>query len=502
MTMKSWFRTRVALALGVLSLFGVACNGSKNLLAPSDAVLSLHPTSMFVPANSSTTVRVSLQKSDGSPAKDGTEVVLSTTAGELETKKVRVTGGEASVVYRAGSEPGTAKISASSGSVNAEVNLRVGSAAAGSLTMFVQPAVLPAGGGDAEIIATVSSPTGALVVGAPVTFGTSAGTLSASEVVTDGRGEAKTTLKTTVTATVTAKVLSLEATPVPVRVKLPVKLTINVTPAEPSATQPAKFEISATIDGQPASGQLKVQFGDGAQADLGTINGSGTTTRTYAAEGGYNVTVTFTDSDGIETRETVRITVQAAPTTPPIPGMPGIALPITPPGNIGADDVDPATFSWRNATVLDFNERDIETWAITAQPSFVSIYNPLITFQISDNYSRWFDIAGFRDGPNPNDTWTWGNYWIVVKYQGQIWISTFHWGTRSNGTREVIRNEFQNTFQGRQPMSSWPGPRDGQIIGLFVSTRARNSGPPNNVRERSPIVFIRYNSAEVVGVVP
>jgi hypothetical protein len=97
---------------------------------------------------------------------------------------------------------------------------------------------------------------------------------------------------------------------------------------------------------------------------------------------------------------------------------------------------------------------------------------------------------------------SWGNYWIVVKYQGRIFVSTFEWGSSPDGEREVIRGEFQNTFQGRPPMSSWPGPEDGQIIGLFVSTRARSAGPPRGVRERSPIVFVRYNTGRVVGIVP
>ena len=34
------------------------------------------------------------------------------------------------------------------------------------------------------------------------------------------------------------------------------------------------------------------------------------------------------------------------------------------------------------------------------------------------------------------------------------------------------------------------------------ATRARSAGPPNGVFERSPIVFVRYNTGRIVGIAP
>ena len=510
------FSTLIALAAAAIVLTGCSAD-SNSVTGPSSSngnsmtgsggsALTLTASSSFVPANGSTTITVTMRQGNGSAEADGTEVTLSTDIGELDPKKVKIRSGEAISVYRAGSTPGTAKISASSFGGSGSLSLPIGSAAPGGVAIALSKSVLPLGGGDVDVVATVTAPNGDKAIGLLVKFSTSAGSLSVTEVVSGDGGDARTTLKTTESATVRATVTSFDAS-ASVRVQRPVTIHLTFAPESPMTDEATKIATSVTTDGQDVEGSLVLALGDGLTKDVGTINGLGTASYSWDDVGSYDVTAVFKDLDGFETRETKTVTVRErpAPPPPPAPAPPSNPFPflnIDPLGTVGPNDVDPTTFSWADAEILDFNEGDIENWPITAQPTEVTAFNPTITFRVADDYERWLDEAGFGDPTSPTGASSWGNYWIVVKYQGRTFISTFHWGWRPDGERDVIREEFRNTFQGRQPMSSWPGPKDGQIIGLFVSTRARNSSPPNGVRERSPIVFVRYNTGEVVGIVP
>jgi hypothetical protein len=471
-------------------------------------MLTLTASSSFVPANGTTTITVSMKTANGSGAAEGTEVTLSTDVGELDPKKVTLRGGEATSVYRAGPAPGTATISASSFGGSGSLSLPIGSAAPGGVAIALTPSVLPLGGGDVEVVAVVTGPNGDKALGVLVKFSTSGGSLSATEVVSGNGGEARTTLKTTESATVRATVTSFDAS-ANVRVQRPVTIGLTFSPESPMTDEATTITTKVTTEGQDVEGSLVIALGDGLTKDLGNINGVGTTSYSWDDVGSYDVSAVFKDLDGFETRETKSVAVRErpAPPPPPPPAPPPAPTPppnpfpfldIDPVGSIGPDDVDPATFSWADAEILDFNRGDIEDWDITAQPTEVTAFDPRITFQVDDSYETWLDTAGFT-GPGGS---SWGNYWIVVKYQGRTFISTFEWGSSPDGETAVIRGEFKNTFQGRPPLSSWPGPEDGQIIGLFVSTRARSGGPPNGVYERSPIVFVRYNTGQVVGIVP
>jgi hypothetical protein len=369
-----------------------------------------------------------------------------------------------------------ARISASSGSVNAEVSIRIGSAAPGSLTLFVQPAVLPPGGGDVEIVATVSAPSGGLVVGAPVSFATSAGTLGQSEVISDGRGEAKTTLRTAASATVSAKVQSLEAAPVLIRVKQPVRLSVSVSPVEPVAGEAARVSVSASVDGQPATGRLQVLFGDGGSADLGVINGSGSTNRTYAKEGGYNVTAAFVDSDGFETRDTIRVNVKAAPLpTPTPPGPDPGPSPGPGPGPGSADDINPRSIRWLH--------RDVSGWPITSRITDVSVSSSQIC--VDHTGAGRFPTSTF------GSIQVEGNVWVFAQFGGQWYGATYDWLRPGQVCKGVTGPELGPDQIRIAPMDgSWRGPRSGDSVGFMVSARARDDVSAG--AERTNIAVIRW----------
>lgn len=468
----------LCLLLPALAFVGGCEIGKKSLVAPSDAVMSLSASTGFVPANASATLNVQLKKLDGNPAPDGTEIAISASMGELDQRKVRISNGQAAVTYRAGSETGTARITASSGSVSAEITLQVGSAAPGTVTLFATPSLLQVGGGQTEIVATVTSPTGQVVTNAPVTFSTSVGTLSATEVNSDGNGEAKTTLQTTATATVRARVASLEAEPLTIRVRTGVQIQVSTSPTAPTAGQVVTISVGVRApDGQALSGRMRLLFGDGQQRDLGTVSGSATATYTYATQGGYNLTAEFTDADGFTERETIRVTVQSpqAPAPPTTPTPPPTTPTPPPGGGSGGDELD--------LRQVIFLHRDISSWPVTSRVTDVRITSSEIC------------VEHTGAGRFPTSTFgtiqVEGNVWILAQFGGRWYAATYDWLRIGQTCKTMTARELGVDQIRIAPMdASWPGPRSGETVGFMVSARARDDVRAGE--ERTNVVLRRW----------
>ena len=116
---------------GMLSLATLltACSEIKSLTeseteGASQIELSTQSTSVLV--NSSTTINVRVTKQNSEPVKDGTQVEMTATAGQLEPSSFRThDGGRAAITYRASTTPGTARLQAKSGSASGELALTV-----------------------------------------------------------------------------------------------------------------------------------------------------------------------------------------------------------------------------------------------------------------------------------------------------------------------------------------------------------------------------------------
>src|SRR5262245_54238037 len=148
-------RALPAVVLIVSTVAVTACGGAKSLpLAPSDATMALFTDGSSIPVNGTTTIVIDVKRYDGTSV-GATDVALQTTLGQLDQSKVTLKDGTASVVYRAGPSTGTARITATSGTLSAELSLTVGAPQAGSISVFPTPAVLPDGGGETEVVATV-----------------------------------------------------------------------------------------------------------------------------------------------------------------------------------------------------------------------------------------------------------------------------------------------------------------------------------------------------------
>jgi hypothetical protein len=175
------------------------------------------------------------------------------------------------------------------------------------------PQTLPGTGGTASVSARVEDQQGNGLLGVPVSFSTTKGTLSSTSVVTNDQGVALTSLTTTEDATVTASaggaVSSLTGT---VTVTLSPRTTIQITaPASIVAAVPAAFVFT------PGAGaiitELDINWGDGARASIGAVTAATTISHAFRRSGSMVVTAEVTDSSGGVGEQSIPISVAPLP---------------------------------------------------------------------------------------------------------------------------------------------------------------------------------------------
>ena len=281
------------------------------LLAPQESTITLSSASTIVQANGTTEIRATVLEPSGTPVQNGTTVTFTTNLGSISPAEARTLNGVATVRFVANGESGSAAIKAISGGAASEaLSLTVGAAAANGISLNANPTRVPASGGSSVISATVTDTSGNPLQGIPVTFSSTAGTLSSTSVSTNLSGIASTTLTTTREATVTATVAGKTATVV---VGIGVRPTVSVSASsEPTVGGPTTFTISAT----PATGgdplqQVTINYGDRRSTNLGPVSGSGIMVQhIYNDHGTFTVTVTATDLSGESASASTVIVVQ------------------------------------------------------------------------------------------------------------------------------------------------------------------------------------------------
>jgi hypothetical protein len=218
----------------------------------------------------------------------------------------------------------------------------------------------------------------------PVSFTTTAGTLSATLVATDTNGNASTTLTTGLQAVVTATVGAQGATPgtgtgtpgtgTPgtgtgttnptgqasgqVTVTVAAAPTVVITPptTPPSVGLPATFTFAVTVaQGGSAVRDVTVNWGDGDTQSLGAITGTQPVAHVYGAAGTYLIRAAVTDASGNLT------TVSTAVSVVPVP-RPTIIITPTPQSAPGGSNISfqiridvPAGIAVQSA-VIDFGD--------------------------------------------------------------------------------------------------------------------------------------------------
>ncbi|HET9833170.1 MAG TPA: PKD domain-containing protein [Vicinamibacterales bacterium] len=407
-----------------------ACNRVP-LLAPSGSTITLTTATSILPVNGSATVTAQVVENAGTAPQAGTHVTFTTSLGTIQPNDATTdSSGRASAVFTSSSS-GTATITAISGGAttgtNGALKILVGSAGVQRVVVNATPATVPALGGSSTISATVFDVNGNLMNDIPVTFTTTAGTLSVGVANTTGGGIASTTLTTAQTATVTANVGVGNSTTTPttpttpgtgtgggsgttaptpsasgqasgsVTVNIAGAPTIVITPpsSPPSAGVPASFTIAVNPAAQNGSAikAVTVDWGDGSTTELGTVTGNAVVSHIYVDPKTYVVKVAATDAAGNTTTSSTVVNVITAisPTVIITPTLPStctgqatvnLQIQVTAPAGIGISSV-----------VVNFGDGSSSnlgglTGTTTIPHSYNCGANPTVSVAVTDTLNR------------------------------------------------------------------------------------------------------------------
>ena len=287
----AWLVGAPALLFG---LSGAACNRVP-LTAPSGTSITLIASTNTLPVNGSTDVTAVLIEGGqstnggnnggttvtpgvGTPVQNGTHVIFTTTLGRMEPADAQTNAGKAVAKLIADGRSGTATITAISGAASKTMTVAIGAAGASRIAVTANPQALPASGGTATIKASVQDAQGNGLLGVPVSFSTTAGTLSQTTVVSDNGGDAVTQLTTNAAATVTASSGGASAAlsgTVSVTLKSKISVTLTAPTTTITVSVPATFTVGVTSTGggTPLVNDVTVDFGDGTKpVALGQIS--------------------------------------------------------------------------------------------------------------------------------------------------------------------------------------------------------------------------------------
>ncbi|MGE3277184.1 MAG: PKD domain-containing protein [Vicinamibacterales bacterium] len=302
--------TAALLAVVGLLVAAAACD-KVPLLAPTSSTITLTSSTTTVPVNGTATVIASVTESAGTPVQNGTVVTFTSSLGTMDPAEARTEGGKATAIFRAGSQSGTASITAFSGATRAEkVDLLVGGAAAEQVAVRTEPSTVPSTGGSVQVIAIVTDASGNPLPGAPVVFTTDNGTLGANSGVTDENGRATTTLITNRETVVRASVGTKEGTATVRVVSLP-SVTISTSATNPAVGSSVVFTITpgTATTGNPIR-DVTVDFGDGTTQSLGPISSATSASHVYDNAGTYTVRASITDTSGQTSSSSTIVVVQ------------------------------------------------------------------------------------------------------------------------------------------------------------------------------------------------
>jgi PKD repeat protein len=310
----------------------VACTACEKvpLLAPTQSTVTLTINQTTLPINGTAEVVATVTEVSGTPVHNGTTVSFTASVGIIEPREAQTEGGIARVTFRAGTQSGTARVGAFSGSARAtEVEIRVGGAAAENVRLRLDPATVPQTGGTVQVIAVVTDISGNPLPGVPVVFTTDNGNLASNSAVSDSTGEARTTLTTNRVSIVRAAVGAKEGQATVNVVNLP-SASITVS-ANPMVGLPVTFTVTPgnVQNGNPVQ-NVEIDFGDGQTRNLGAISGATPVQHVYQRADTYEVKLTVTDTGGQRNITTLPVTVTRPVVNVSIANLPGLGTVGTP----------------------------------------------------------------------------------------------------------------------------------------------------------------------------
>jgi hypothetical protein len=329
-------------ALLAIAVTAAACDKAQ-LLAPTNSTISVSAASRTLPLGGSTEITAVVIEQAGTQVQNGTTVRFTTSLGRVDPVEVQTRNGVATTTFFAGDTSGLAEVRALSGGAGAGtststtttggtgtasagnvVQITIGAAAANTVTVSASPGTIGSLGGTSTITALVFDASGNRLTNVPVSFSTTAGSLSASAVNTDANGEASVTLTTDRTATVTAASGGKSAT-VAVTAATANSLSITLAPNPGTVGNPVVATVTPSVGANNTPPRVTINWGDGSSPqDLGLLAGSRTATHVYATTGVFTVTgqaVTGTETAETSVAETINpaggVSVSANPTSGP-----------------------------------------------------------------------------------------------------------------------------------------------------------------------------------------
>jgi len=294
---------------------------STPLTSPTGSTISMTSDRSVLPLNGQATLRAVVIESAGTPVHNGTVVSFTSTLGTVTPPEATTVNGVATTVFNAGSLSGTSVIHAFSGGArtgsgntsSGGVEIKVGAAAAGSVSISATPSSVSQSGGTVTIEARVLDPSGNPLPGVNVTFSTDAGQLNPTTALSDSSGLARSQLTTTSTAKVKATAGTATSAELTVAVTAAPTVTIEA-PATTVVGVPVAITIAAPAANSGAR-QLQsviVDFGDGTTQTIANPTGQVGLTHTYRNSGGFTITARSTDVTGNTGIATRGIVVQPA----------------------------------------------------------------------------------------------------------------------------------------------------------------------------------------------
>jgi len=283
------------------------------LLAPQESKITLSSSNTIVQANGVTEIRATVLEQSGTPVQNGTTVTFTSTLGSLTPNDARTLNGVALTQFRGNGQSGKATIKAISGSAASDaLELSVGAAATGRVSLTANPSSVPSSGGTTTITAVAVDASSNPIANVPVTFSTTTGSFSAQVVNTDLNGRASTVLTTSREATVTATAGAITSSGLTISVS--VRPTVSIAVA--SGTTPTRGGIttlSVTVNTATGGAPLQsvvVSYGDGSSDDLGAVSGTVSVQHVYGDDGTFTPSVTATDTSGATATASTVIVVQ------------------------------------------------------------------------------------------------------------------------------------------------------------------------------------------------
>jgi hypothetical protein len=300
---------------GLLTTIGLGLASCEKvpLLAPAGTVITMVSTTNVLPINGATDVVAVLIEngstgtgtgnnaatgSSGTPVHNGTLVSFTTSLGKIEPAEARTNNGRVTVKFTADGRSGTATVTAYSGAARQTLQVLIGGAAAERVLVTANPTSLPSTGGTSTVTARVEDASGNPLLGVPVAFTTTSGTLSPVSAVTNDAGLASVALTTNAAATVTATAGGKQGNAA-LTLRSASSLSLSIPAGSVTVGAPTTFTITpqSGVTGGGLS-NVVVRFGDGASRNLGTITSATTVAHIYSSVGIHDVTVSSTDPDG------------------------------------------------------------------------------------------------------------------------------------------------------------------------------------------------------------